>query len=107
MARKTLDVSIAVLGGRKARGCASPPAPAFPEPAVELSLMRIQGEADRLFGDILEECAAGGRWFPDVADSAFRKRDSGEALDPLERRIISLFGKIDAIEMIKEMKPLL
>ncbi len=76
----------------------------LPEPLVELNLARIQGEADRLFGEILSECAIRMRPFPRTANEAFRKRDSGEPLDGLERSVIALFDKIEAIELLREMK---
>ncbi len=75
------------------------------EPIAELNLALMQGQADSMFGDILLECSVAGRFFPDVANSAFRKRESGAPLDVLESMVLTLFGKIDAMEAIREMRP--
>ncbi len=74
------------------------------EPAVTLRLSMMQADVDRLFEEIIAECRGCGIPFARMANSAFRKRDSGEELSAIERKTVSLFDKIEALEILREIK---
>ena len=73
------------------------------EPIASMNRIMIQGEADRIFGEILEDCQGAGRDFASAANTAFRKRASGEPRDGLEQRILALFDRIDTIEFLDQL----